>query len=86
LYAGGILSKHFDAFTFFPSVELNDAWLKFMNFTDGEGSFDEGDGLCQNIRRYSKVRFGERKGTVSPHSYEPESEEHAKWLKNAKQH
>ena len=60
LYAGGILSKHVDAFTFFSSVELNDAWLELMNFTDGEGCFDEGDGLCENLRRYLKVRFDER--------------------------
>jgi len=87
LYAGGILSKHVDAFTFFSSVELNDAWLELTNFTNCEGCFNEGDGLCQNLHQYLKVRFDERKGDVSPPSYELESEEYAKWLKkNAKQH
>ena len=52
-----------------------------MNFTNGEGCFDEGDGLCKKLRRYSKVRFEECKGDVPPPSYEPESEEYAKWLK-----
>jgi len=85
LYAGVILSKHVDAFTFFSSVELNAACMKLMNFTDGEGSFDKDDGLCQNLCRYLKVRFDGRIADVSPPSYKPESEEHAKWLKKCKE-
>jgi len=81
LYAGGILSKQVDTFTFFSSIELNDTWLKLINFTDDEGSFDEGNVLRQNLHQYSKMRFDERKGDVFPSSYEPESEEYAKWLK-----
>jgi hypothetical protein len=39
LYPGGVLSKHVDAFTFFPRIEQNDAFLKLMNYADGsEGS------------------------------------------------
>ncbi len=57
-----------------------------MNFTDGEGSFNEGDGLCKNLCQYSKVRFDEHRGDVPYPSYNPDSEEYSKWLKNENLH
>ena len=35
LYAGGILSSRVNAFTFFNTVEKNDAFLDLLNFADG---------------------------------------------------
>ena len=90
LYKGGILSKRVDAFTFFDTVEQNDAFLELINFADGsEGSFPEGDGLCQNLRPYSHVLRPERAGDVPPPLFEPDSKEHKEWLrrhKGAKMH
>ena len=65
LYDGGVLSKHVDAFTLFPTVEQNDAFLDLLNYADGsEGSFPVGDGLLENLRPYSKVSRAERSGVV----------------------
>jgi hypothetical protein len=56
LYPGGVLAKHVDAFTPFPTVEQNDAFIALMNHTDGSpGSRPIGDGYLENIRPYSKV-------------------------------
>jgi len=82
LYSGGILSKCDDAFTFFSSVELNVEWLKLVNYTNGIGSFDQDDSLCENLRCHSKVKMNERKGKVPPPSLEPGSKMYKTWLKN----
>jgi hypothetical protein len=79
MYDGGVLSKHVDAFTFFNTVEKNDAFLELMNYADGsEGSMPVGDGLLENLRAYSKVSREERAGNVEPPSLN--AEEYAKWL------
>ena len=45
-----------DAFTILSTVELNNKWLKIMNYTDiksvsidDDDPFDKCDGLCENI-------------------------------------
>jgi hypothetical protein len=78
-YDGGVLSKHVDAFSFFNTIEKNDAFLELMNYADGsEGSMPVGDGLLENLRPYSKVSRAERAGEVEPPSLN--AEEYAKWL------
>ena len=57
LKPGGALGKCVSTFTFFPTFEANDAFLDLLNFTEG---CDEGDGLCENMRRYSTVSMAER--------------------------
>ena len=65
MQAGGILAKHVHAFSFFGTIEQNDAILKLINCADGaEGAFPEGDGLCENLRCYSKIRMDERSGAL----------------------
>lgn len=61
LREGGILSKHVKAFTFFATVETNEAFVEMINFTDGSpGSCAQGDGLCGNLVRYSKISIDQR--------------------------
>jgi len=81
LYSGGILSKYVDAFTFLSSVELNNEWLKLVNYTDGIRSFEKDDGLCENLRRHSKVMMDKCKGTVPHLLLEPGSPLYRRWLK-----
>ena len=77
LFGDGILSKMVGSFTFFSTAELNDAFLEIINFADGsEGSLPVGDGMCENMRRYSKVSSEERDGTVPPPCMDPDSDEY----------
>lgn len=56
---GGVLGKNVKDFTFFDTKEQNDLFLEVINFADGtEGSFPEGDGLCENLRPYNKIKDG----------------------------
>ena len=72
LYSGGLLTRRVKLFTFFDTVEQNDAWLELINFADGSpGSFTIGNGLCKNVRQYSKVSFEERLGKIPPPSLDP---------------
>jgi hypothetical protein len=80
LRKGGILSKHVEAFTLFDTVELNDAFLEIINYAE---AFDEGDGMCENLRQYSKVKWDERKGEVEPPCME-EGDEYTKLIKKKK--
>ena len=66
--------KHIGAFTLFHTVELNDAFLELINYAGvSEGSYPTGDGLCENLRVYSKVPWEERSGEVAPPSLDRES-------------
>jgi hypothetical protein len=48
LCSGGILEKYVKDFTYFATVELNEAFLEVINYSDGsEGACEEGNGLCQ---------------------------------------
>lgn len=58
LQPGRVLGDVVDKFTFFPTYAANIAFLDLINFTDGR---PEGDGLCENMRRYSFVSMHERK-------------------------
>lgn len=85
LYDGGIMSHHVKAFTLFDTVEQNDAFLDILNFADGsEGSFPVGDGLCENLRVYSKVKREQRSGEAGSPSMDRNSEEYADWLRRSK--
>jgi len=85
LLQGGILSEHVDAFTLFPTVDLNDAFLDVLNFTDGtEESFPQGDGLCENLRVYSHITREERDGEIDAPSLDPDSEEYDRYIKRSK--
>jgi hypothetical protein len=57
LQPGGVLGVAVDKFTFFPTYDANVAFLHLINFTDGR---PEGDGLCENMRRYCYVTMHER--------------------------
>lgn len=86
LYERGVLSKHVEAFTFFLTVEENDAFLDLINYADGsEGAHDNGDGMCENLRSYAEVNFDERKGTKEPPSLmDPDSDEYKAFLRRSK--
>ena len=85
LYEGGLLADHVKAFTLFQTVEINDAFLEIINYTDGsEGSYPKGDGLCENLRPYSHVKRAERSGKVVPPSMDPESDEYIDKIRRAK--
>ena len=44
-------------------------YLDALNYTDGsEGSFPEGDGLCENLRAPNDVDWEELAGTKAPPS------------------
>ncbi|KAL7549609.1 hypothetical protein ACHAWF_013483 [Thalassiosira exigua] len=58
LRPGGVLEHHVKDFTYFPDFASNDAFLELLNFSEGS---PEGDGLCENLVRYSKVSIEERK-------------------------
>jgi hypothetical protein len=56
LYEGGMLSSHVKNFTFFNTIRQNEKFLDALSYTDGsEGSFPEGDGLCENLRAPNDV-------------------------------
>ena len=81
MQAGGIPAKHVHAFSFFGTIEQNDAFLKLINCADGmEGAFPEGDGLCENLRCYSKIRMDERSGALDPPSIDPTATEYVAYL------
>ena len=81
MYASGILIKDVHYFLLFDTIEQNVAFLKLINFADGkEGSFIKGDGLCENVRSYSKVQMEEQSGQVDPPSLEAEFEDYVKYL------
>lgn len=83
LHDGGVLSKHVDAFTLFPTVGQNDTFLDLLNYADGsKGSFPVGDGLWENLRPYSKLSRAERSGEVDAPTLE--AEDYAKWLQRRK--
>ncbi|KAL7552028.1 hypothetical protein ACHAWF_017126 [Thalassiosira exigua] len=52
----GVLADH--DFTHFPDFESNDAFLDLINFAEGCAP---GDGLCENLVRYSTVSMEERR-------------------------
>ena len=58
LKPGGKLYEFVNDFTFFPTYESVDAFLELINYTEG---CEPGDGLCENMVRYSKVSVAERK-------------------------
>ena len=63
----GIRPPYIEAFTFFNTVEQNDAFLELINYTDwSEGSFLIGDGMCDNLRIYSEVPMEERLWHIEP--------------------
>ena len=85
LRSGGILSKHVNAFTLFDTVEQNDAFLGIVNYADGTpGSYPAGDGLCENLRPYSKVTRDERSGKVQPPSIDMDSKEYREYINRVK--
>ena len=82
MYAGGILSNNVHSFTLFDTIEQNDAFLDIINFADGsDGSFDAGDGLCENLRCYSKIDMKERSGCNDPPSLNHDSDEYMAYLR-----
>ena len=82
MYAGGILSNNVHSFTLFDTIEHNDAFLDIINFADGsDGSFDAGDGLCENLRCYSKIDIKERSGCNDPPSLNHDSDEYMTYLR-----
>ena len=82
MYVGGLLSKDVHSFLLFDTIEQNDAFLELINYADGdEESFPIGDGLCENLRSYSKVKMDERSGAVDPPSLDAESDDYAKYLR-----
>ena len=81
LKSGGLLSKHVRAFTLFDTYEQNEAFLNILNFADGSpGSFKEGDGLCENLRQYSKVQRDERSGEVDAPTMDGDSKEYKEYI------
>ena len=81
MYARGILSKNVHSFTLFDTIEQNDAFLELINYADGsDGSFDVGDGLCKNLRCYSKVDTKEQSGDHDPPSLNHNSDEYRAYL------
>jgi hypothetical protein len=63
----------------FDTFEKNDAFLELLNFADGsEGSLPPGDGMCENLRPYSKVTMAERSGEKPPPSMD--DDEYADYL------
>ena len=65
--------KKVKLFTLFHNIEQNNVFLGLINFSDGsEGSFPVSDGLCQNLRQYSKVAMDKRSCTIPPLSFEPD--------------
>ncbi len=85
LYEGGKLSKHVKNFTFFNTIRQNDKFLEALNYTDGwEGSFREGDGLCENLRSPKDVDWDERAGRKEPPSMDIDSSEYKDFLRRSK--
>lgn len=85
LYEGGMLSSHVKNFTFFNTIRQNDKFLDALNYTDGsEGSFPEGDGLCENLRAPNDVDWEELAGTKAPPSMDIDSPEYKEWLRRSK--
>ena len=79
---GGLLSKNVDSFTFFKTIDQNNAFLELINFSDvSEGAFPVGDELCQNLRQYLKVTMDECAGNVPLHYFEPDSDRYKKYFK-----
>ncbi len=58
LRPGGILEHFVKDFSFFPDFESTDKFLDMINYTDKRGP---GNGLCENMVRYSKVTRETRK-------------------------
>jgi hypothetical protein len=66
LRSGGILEKYVKDFTYFATVELNEAFLEVINYADGsEGACEEGDGLCQRLARYTHLSIAKRKAAAA---------------------
>lgn len=80
LYVGGVLADSVRTFTVFHTIEEVDEFLDLLNFTDGsEGSRPVGDGYCENLRPYSKVKWDERGNEVAAPALN--KEEYAAYLK-----
>ena len=58
LKPGGILSDVVKDFAFFPDFDSNDAFLDVINFSE---VCEPGNGLCENLARYSKISVSRRK-------------------------
>ena len=58
LKPGGILEKYVNDFTYFPSFNAHDAFLDLINFTE---KCEPGNGLCENMVRYSTISMEKRK-------------------------
>jgi len=85
LCAGGVLGNNVKDFTFFDTKEQNDLFLEVVNFADGtEGSFPVGDGLCENMRPYNKIKPDERDGLKDPPCMDMNSPEYAKYIEKSK--
>ena len=85
LCEGGILSHHVSAYTLFNTKAINDEFLDILNYVDGtEGAYPEGDGLCENLRPYSKVVWDERSGEDSYQPMDPTSNEYKEYLRRSK--
>ena len=67
LCEGGRLGNHVKYCSLFDTKESNDLFLEILNFSDGSnGSFPDGDGLCENMRPYNKIKPDERDGVKAP--------------------
>ena len=85
LLPGGRLGHNVKDFTFFRTKEQNDLFLEVVNFADGtEGAYDEGDGLCENMRPYNNIKPEERDGLIEPPCMDMNSPEYATRIQNSK--
>lgn len=57
LKPGGTLAGAVNVFTFFPDFDCYDTFLGLINFSDW---CEQGEGLCENLMRYSKVSIAKR--------------------------
>ena len=59
---GGALDGYVADFTFFPNHDSNAAFLEVLNFAEG---CEPGNGLCENLARYSLVSLERRKEYIN---------------------
>src|SRR5210317_890411 len=85
LEEGGMLSEHVKQFTLFNTIKQNEVFLTALNYTDDwEGSFPEGDGLCENLRTPKDLDWDERAGKKEPPSLDINSPEYKAFLRRSK--